>query len=317
VLAAAGRADRYGAYDLARAIAPLVRAENAEQLAEMLGATLDSPRLVAATILSMHPEFGAGAQVRGALVTALQDSSSQVRARAAEALGRLRARAAVPSLTLLLSDYALEVRTAAIEALARIGDAESAATAASEARRYGRVDPRWFRALGLSGTERETAFLLKSSQADSWIEQRAALEALAFTARPEALARLLAVFRDARNPFQTHAGDALATPALSGSGLSPVATRALDALAPDMESERPSDRARALYWLARLPLSATADRLSRALADPEANIRQLADWILRRQTGQDASFDPQAPPGQREAAAKRWAEMLDTKRPRR
>jgi hypothetical protein len=65
-----------------------------------------------------------------------------------------------------------------------------------------------------------------------------------------------------------------------------------------------------LYWLARVPLEAGGEHLVRALADPDPNVRQLADWVLRRQTGQDAGFDPLAPPGQREAAAKRWKEIV-------
>ena len=307
VLAAVSRVDRLTAYDLARAVAPLLRAEDGPRLAEMLNAGTDSPRLIAAIILSLRPELGASAQVRGALVTALQDTSSYVRARAAEALGKLRARSAIPSLALLLSDYALEVRTAGIEALTRIGDRESAAAASSEARRYTRVNPLWFRALGLNGSPEDTELLLKASKAESWVEQRAALEALGLTGRPEALARLLSVFRDPESPYQTHAGDALAG---EGAGLSPMTARALAALAADFDSERSTVRVRALYWLARVPLEAGGEHLVRALADPDPNVRQLADWVLRRQTGQDAGFDPLAPPGQREAAAKRWKEIV-------
>jgi HEAT repeat protein len=170
------------------------------------------------------------------------------------------------------------------------------AAAAQEAQRSYRVNPRWLRALALHGDPRDLELLITASRSESWVEQRAAVEALGACARTEALTRLLAVFRDEQSPYQTAAGDALALRAGEVDPRGPPAGTVLAALAGDLQAARPADRARTVYWLARLPASAAAEPLLKALADPEAPIRQLADWALRRVTGKDAGFDAQAPP---------------------
>jgi hypothetical protein len=304
VLEAVGRAERFYVYDLARVVAPLLRPTDLSWLAVMLGGIEDSPRLAAAIILSERPELGSDATTRAALILALRDFSSTVRARAAEALGKIRARSAVPTLINMLGDYSLETRSPAITALAAIGDPDGVAAAAAEARRSLRINPLWLRALALNREPQDLALLLTASRSESWVEQRAAVEALGLWPDPGALARLLAVFRDNQSPYQTHAGEALAQ------GAPATVAKAMEEIAPDLNSTSASERARALYWLARAPAAVGSAPALKALDDPNPAVRQLADWVLRRRTGLDAGYDFQAPPGQREAATGRWRELL-------
>jgi hypothetical protein len=301
ILGALDQSDRYAVYDLARAIASLPQPKDVEFLAAMLATGQESGRLAVALVLTRRPDLAASPVLRGALIQALQDESSYVRSRAAEALGRLRARSAVPSLAQLLTDLNSEPRTAAVEALGRIGERGEAARAASaETRQYTQINPRWMRVLGLSDQEDDLQLLLTAANSESWIERRGAFDGLGLSQRPEALEHLLAVFREARSPYRTHAGIALAERGQD----------ALKALTPDFKADSVYKRAAAIFWLDSVPRSLSAPPLVEALRDSQPGIRQLADWLLRRKTGKDAGFDYQAPDGQREERIRKWKELL-------
>jgi HEAT repeat protein len=300
VLAALDQADRYNVSDLARAVAPLTRAGDANALAALLLNGTESGRLAAAVILSRRPQLGAEPVLRGALIQALQDTTSYVRSRAAECLGRMQARAAVPSLEALLSDIATEPRTAAIEAIGRIGDRTAARAAAVETRSYTQIDPRWMPVLGLSDADDDLRILLTSVQSESWIQRRGALKGLGLSQRPEALKYLLGAFRELRSPYHTHVGEALARHGQA----------ATEALSPELKAPNTAVRAAVLSWLERCPGPVGNAQLLEALRDADAGVRQLADWVLRRRTDKEAGFDAQAPDGQREESIKRWRTIL-------
>lgn len=300
LLAVLDQADPYSVGDLARAIAPLIRMADGDALAAALSTGSDSGRLGVTVILARRPELGITPVLRGALIQALQDTSTYVRAGAAECLGRMQARAAVPSLETLLGDPSTEPRTAAIEAIARTGDRQAARAAATETRNYTRLDPRWMPVLGLSDSPDDLRALLTAAQSESWIEQLGAIKGLGLSRRPEALNHLLAVFRELRSPYRTHVGEALAV----------IGVSAMENLAPDFKAVRVDTRASTILWLERCPIRMAGPPLLDALRDTDPGLRQLADWILRRKTGTEAGFDTQAPAGLRDASIQRWKTIL-------
>ena len=87
----------------------------------------------------------------------------------------------------------------------------------------------------------------------------------------------MSVFRETRSPYRTHAGIALAV----------RGQEALKALTADLKADSVTKRAAAIFWLSHVPRSLSGPPLIEALRDPQPGIRQLADWLLRRKTGND------------------------------
>jgi HEAT repeat protein/beta-lactamase regulating signal transducer with metallopeptidase domain len=100
--------------------------------AELEMTSTPAPFAVVGNAESWEAEVAAAAQdtlnprVVASLVRALSDSTAAVRKEAAEALGRLKATAAVPGLIRGLNDEDASVRLTVVRALARIGDGQAA-----------------------------------------------------------------------------------------------------------------------------------------------------------------------------------------------
>lgn len=91
-----------------------------------LGERLPRVRASAVADLARYSEPGDRARVSAALVEALSDEASEVRVRAAAALGELGETSALARLLTLLDDDDALVRQAAVEALGAIGDGRAA-----------------------------------------------------------------------------------------------------------------------------------------------------------------------------------------------
>src|SRR5262245_20531002 len=91
-----------------------------------LGERLPRVRASAVDDLARYREPGDRARVSAALVSALSDEASEVRVRAATALGELGEASALARLLTLVDDGDALVRQAAVEALGAIGDRRAA-----------------------------------------------------------------------------------------------------------------------------------------------------------------------------------------------
>jgi HEAT repeat protein len=296
-----GRSRTYTVGDLVRIVAPLIRGEDIKTLREMLTRVDEVSRIAASWMLAKRWELAGDPDTRSALMAATRDESDTVRARAAEALGKLRVKEAVPMLVSLLRVWDSGVKASAAEAIGAIGDREGCAAVALAAKDMYRLDARWVRALGMHGGDEQLRMLLRFSRSDRWVDQRVGIDALGVCRRPEALERLLEIYRNDESAFQSHAALALASQGHA-------AVKALGTVK-DLKSPKPSDRARAVYALSRIRSGTAAEKLVAALRDPA--VRELAAFGLRRLAGgKDAGYDPKGAPAQRAAAAQRWLELV-------
>ncbi|MBI3830337.1 MAG: HEAT repeat domain-containing protein [Planctomycetes bacterium] len=301
VLAAMKGVDRAAIPDLARMCEPLLGPGDAKRLREMLLNGNDSSRLAAASIFAARPELAREEDSRAALLEACKDLAPPVRSRAAEALGLLRRADAVPALAEMLADADSDAAASAAEAVGRSGDPAACAKAARLSSRLFRRDLRWFRAIGLGAGEVELAALLRLTASDIWVDRCAGFTGLGFCFRPASLERLVEVYRDNDSPSRSMAAEALVN----------HGDDAVKALDKDLADAKWQVRAQALELVGRLALPSAAARLLKGLSDPDERVRLLANLgLIRISGGKDAKFDPRAEPAAREAAAKRWPELL-------
>ncbi|MCZ7644294.1 MAG: HEAT repeat domain-containing protein [Planctomycetota bacterium] len=272
ILETMAQGDRYTLPSLVRLAAPLLRRADLPGLRAMLNHAVDGARMASAGLLALRPDLAEDAAATDALALALKDASDFVREKAAEALGKAGAETALEPLAAALADPDSEVKAAAAEALAAIGNRRACMLAAMEARALYRLDPRWLRALGLAAGDDELATLLKLSRSNVVLDQTAGLDALGVCPRPEALARLLEVFRNDESKFATHAALALAQ----------QGDAAVAALAEDLNAPQRPARARAVLVLAHSRAPSAAAALQRLAADHDPAIQRLAQWALDR-----------------------------------
>lgn len=300
VLTAIKGADSAAVPDLARMCEPLLGPSDAKRLREMLLNGNDSSRLAAASIFASRYEWAREEDSRAALIEACKDLAPAVRARAAQALGKLLRAEAVPVLAEMLADPDSDAAASAAEALGRIGDPVTCAKAARVSARLFRRDLRWFRAIGLGAGDVELASLLRLTASDIWADRCAGFTALGYCSRPESLARLLEVFHDNDSPSRSMAAEALWH----------HGDDAVMALDKDLGDAKWQMRAQAMELIGRLALKTSAARLLKGLSDPDERVRILANRGLIVLSGKDASFDARANAAAREAASKRWPELL-------
>ena len=296
----AALADHLVARDVGRLAEPLLQKANLKQMSALLANGPDGARIMAATVLAGRPDIEHDAESLKALIAACRDKSYLVRAHAAQALGRLRAIAALPALVALLEDTDSEVQASAAEAVAALGAKDACKTAVREARLIVRRDTRWFRAMGLGGSAEETATLLRLSRSDAWPDREAGLLGLGVSSHPEALQRILELFHDPDAAQQTLAADALAAQGSAG----------LLGLEDDLKATDALKRAAAVHVLGRMNTTTASARLLQILEDSDARVRALADWGLKRHTGKEAGFDPEATLDTRKAATVKWRELV-------
>ncbi|MGD0092856.1 MAG: HEAT repeat domain-containing protein [Planctomycetota bacterium] len=266
------KTDRYDWQGLSRALEPLLKPADAQLLNALLDMSNSGPRYAGAYLFAQRPEVGADADTRGHLVIGLSDRANVVRFYCAAALGKRRSVAAIKKLVELLRDEDEDVRSAAAEALGNIGDVEACQAAAEAAELLVRPEVLWLRAMAIAGLPEHTRLLLKLCQSTAYLDQRSGFEALAFSRAPGALEMLLKTFRNDEAMFQTVAADALAQ----------HAGAAVSALQQDLNGADKNARARALHLLGRIDTPASRAALHKALDDPEATIRALAEFALKR-----------------------------------
>jgi HEAT repeat protein len=278
VIKALDKADRYDWQDLCRMLDALVKpGDNAA--AAPIGALLDSTetasRCAGAFFYSQRPDVGGDADTRGHLVTGLTDRVNLVRYYCAEALGKRRSASSIPRLVELLRDDDDDVRSAAAEALGRIGDKESCALAAEAAEMQLRLDVRWLKAMAIAGRQAHMALLLKLVGSTSYVEQRAGLEAMGFSDFPIALQTLLKTYRNDEAALQTIGAESLAK----------REDAAVEALQEDLKSSDKGIRGRALHLLSRINTKASRAELEKARNDADPSIKALAEFSLKRLEG--------------------------------
>jgi len=273
LLKALESSDRYDWQDLSRALDPLLKPTDSAGLSKLLDSENQTARAAAAWLLSQHAEIGIDAEIRGLLVTGLNDQYNLVKYYCAEALGKRRAVSAIKNLVGLLRDDDDDVRAAAAEALGLIGDKESCEAAAAAAEFQTRLDARWLKALAIAGQPAYFQTLSKLTTSSSYIDQRAGLDALSASSSPVALQILLKAALNDEAALQTVAADALAK-----RGDSAVA-----ALQPDLKSADKTVRARAIHLLSRMTTVSSRVALVNAAEDGDPMIKALADFALKRQ----------------------------------
>jgi HEAT repeat protein/beta-lactamase regulating signal transducer with metallopeptidase domain len=217
---------------------------------------------------SLLPQDTIDARVVASLTRALSDSAATVRREAAQALGQLKARAAVPSLIRGLDDDDADVRQAFVRALARIGD-ESAADGLIAALRDPSPAVRNYaaQAVGELGVRRAAPALidlLGDEHPDLRRQAISQLWRLRDTSSVDAIARLVS---DSSAAVRRTAVAAL------GQFRRPSSYPALERALSDDNAEV---RMRALSSLARFRDSRSLAVFSRALADGSPDVRRAA-----------------------------------------
>ena len=278
VINALEKADRYDWQDLCRMLDAMIKPGDnaaAAPIAALLDSAEIAPRCAAAYFYSQRPDVGGDADTRGHLVTGLSDRVNLVRYYCAEALGKRRSASSIARLVELLRDDDDDVRSAAAEALGRIGDKESCALAAEAAEMQMKLDVRWLKAMAIAGKQAHMALLIKLVNSSSYIEQRAGLEAMGFSDFPIALQTLLKTYRNDEAALQTIGAESLAK----------REDAAVEALQDDLKSTDRGVRARALHLLARINTRASRAELEKARADADPAIKALAEFALKRLDG--------------------------------
>ena len=200
-----------------------------------------------------------GSQVLETLFELLQDTDSQVRYAAAEALGRIGSTRAVPALCAALGDADHEVRMGAVLALRALRDWRAVEPLVATLR-----DPdEWVgdaaaEALGQLGDPRAVPGLIAALDGP-WMRRYSATVALGELGDPRAAEALIGVLRD---------DYWLATFAIEG--LERMGQAAVPALTAALDHPHGRVRARAALTLARLTTTHTLDHLVRTLREADA-----------------------------------------------
>ncbi|MFH0939885.1 MAG: HEAT repeat domain-containing protein [Planctomycetota bacterium] len=264
--------DRYGWSDLCRLIEPLLQPKDASSARALLNSSNNSQRSAGAYLLALRPEVGVDEDTLAQLMIGLTDPSNVVRYYCAQALGKRRAIKALRRLTALLADEDEEVRASAAEALGQIGDSQSCDMVAVIAEQESRLDTRWLRALAIAGIDKHFDMLMKLCNSTLYAEQRAGLNALIASDKPQAQLRVLKTFRDDDSAMQTVAADALAQ----------RGEATTTALRDDLKNSNKAARARAIYLLSRVNTANSRAVLRQALEDKDETLRALAEFCLTR-----------------------------------
>ena len=274
IVKAIDKSDRTGWQDLARSLDPLVSANDADKINELLDSVNTPARSAAAYLLATRPDLGNDPETRGRLITGLSDTSYIVRWQCCIALGKRRTVSAIKKLIELLADDEDEVRAAAAEAIGLIGDRDACRVAALAVDRQARLDIRWLRAMAIAGQRAHMDLLMKVVNSTAYIEQRSGLEAIAGSPLPIGLQTVLKTFRNDEAALQTIAADALAA----------RGEQAVTALQDDLKNEDKEVRGRAIHLLSRIDTPGSKAALENAARDADPNLRALAEFGLQRLT---------------------------------
>lgn len=215
--------------------------------------------------------------VIAALIERLKDSDATVRRAAANSLGNLRSRTAVPALIAAITDRNKDVRHAVCEALGNIRDAR-AVDALSRALKDEHPDVRHaaLDALGeFTESEEITAQQIAPSAQDARAETRAkAAEMLGEIGDRSALPILQRLLRDASADVRRQAVEALGKMQDAGSSTQ---------LMPLIRDSDADVRREALNALCELKVVIPASDLNALLTDTDADVRRTAIEYLKEQ----------------------------------